>query len=50
MGTAERLPWPAAAFDLVISTTSFDHWADQRMGLGESPECWHPAGISCSPT
>jgi ubiquinone/menaquinone biosynthesis C-methylase UbiE len=32
-GTAERLPWPAATFDLVISTTSFDHWADQRAGL-----------------
>ena len=23
-GTAERLPWPAATFDLVVSTTSFD--------------------------
>ena len=32
-GTAERLPWPAATFDLVVSTTSFDHWADQRAGL-----------------
>jgi ubiquinone/menaquinone biosynthesis C-methylase UbiE len=27
-GTAERLPWPAATFDLVVSTTSFNHWAD----------------------
>ena len=33
VGTAERLPWPAATFDLVVSTTSFDHWADQRAGL-----------------
>jgi ubiquinone/menaquinone biosynthesis C-methylase UbiE len=33
VGTAERLPWPAATFDLVVSTTSFDHWADQREGL-----------------
>jgi SAM-dependent methyltransferase len=32
-GTAGQLPWPAAAFDLVVSTTSFDHWADQRGGL-----------------
>jgi SAM-dependent methyltransferase len=31
-GTAERLPWPAATFDLVVSTTSFDHWTDQRAG------------------
>jgi len=28
-GTAERLPWPAASFDLVVTTTSFDHWAGQ---------------------
>jgi ubiquinone/menaquinone biosynthesis C-methylase UbiE len=35
MGGAERLPWPAATFDLVVSTTSFDHWADQRAGLAE---------------
>jgi ubiquinone/menaquinone biosynthesis C-methylase UbiE len=24
-GVAERLPYPAEAFDLVVSTTSFDH-------------------------
>src|SRR5438477_7961952 len=35
VGTAEQPPWPAAAFDLVVSTTSFDHWADQRTGLAE---------------
>jgi ubiquinone/menaquinone biosynthesis C-methylase UbiE len=34
-GTAERLPFPDASFDLVISTTSFDHWADQQAGLAE---------------
>ncbi len=34
VGTAGRLPWPAGSFDLVVSTTSFDHWADQRAGLG----------------
>ena len=33
VGTAERLPWPAGSFDLVVSTTSFDHWADQQAGL-----------------
>jgi ubiquinone/menaquinone biosynthesis C-methylase UbiE len=35
VGTAERLPWEAGAFDLVVSSTSFDHWADQQAGLSE---------------
>jgi len=34
-GVAEQLPFDDAAFDLVVSTTSFDHWADQRAGLTE---------------
>lgn len=33
--TAERLPFRTASFDLVVSTTSFDHWADQLRGLEE---------------
>lgn len=32
---AERLPFPDASFDLVVSTNSFDHWEDQRAGLSE---------------
>jgi SAM-dependent methyltransferase len=44
VGTAERLPWPAATFDLVISTTSFDHWADQRAGLAECARVLVPGG------
>jgi ubiquinone/menaquinone biosynthesis C-methylase UbiE len=43
-GTAERLPWPAATFDLVVSTTSFDHWADQRAGLAECTRALAPGG------
>jgi ubiquinone/menaquinone biosynthesis C-methylase UbiE len=35
VGAAERLPYPDGAFDLVVSTTSFDHWADQGAGLRE---------------
>jgi ubiquinone/menaquinone biosynthesis C-methylase UbiE len=35
VGVAEHLPFPDGAFDLVVSTTSFDHWADQRAGLTE---------------
>lgn len=34
-GTAERLPAEEGAYDLVVSTTSFDHWTDQAAGLRE---------------
>ena len=44
VGTAERLPYPDDAFDLVISTTSFDHWDDQRAGLGECARVLAPGG------
>jgi ubiquinone/menaquinone biosynthesis C-methylase UbiE len=43
-GTAERLPFGDAAFDLVISTTSFDHWADQRAGISECARVLAPGG------
>jgi ubiquinone/menaquinone biosynthesis C-methylase UbiE len=44
VGTAERLPWSAATFDLVVSTTSFDHWADQRAGLAQCARVLVPGG------
>ena len=34
-GVAEELPYPDESFDLVVSTTSFDHWSDQQKGLAE---------------
>lgn len=34
-GVAEHLQFPDERFDLVVSTTSFDHWQDQRAGLLE---------------
>jgi ubiquinone/menaquinone biosynthesis C-methylase UbiE len=34
-GVAEALPFPDASFDLVVTSTSFDHWADQRAGIAE---------------
>jgi ubiquinone/menaquinone biosynthesis C-methylase UbiE len=34
-GVAEVLPFGDDWFDLVVSTTSFDHWTDQRAGLKE---------------
>jgi ubiquinone/menaquinone biosynthesis C-methylase UbiE len=43
-GGAEKLPWPAGTFDLVVSTTSFDHWADQQAGLTECARVMVPGG------
>jgi len=43
-GTAEALPFPDGAFDLAVSTTSFDHWADQPAGLGECARVLAPGG------
>jgi ubiquinone/menaquinone biosynthesis C-methylase UbiE len=34
-GVAESLPYPDESFELVVSSTSFDHWEDQGGGLGE---------------
>ncbi len=44
LGAAEQLPYPDATFDLVVTTTSFDHWADQRAGLGECARVLAPGG------
>jgi ubiquinone/menaquinone biosynthesis C-methylase UbiE len=35
VGVVEALPYGDASFDLVVSTTSFDHWRDQGRGLAE---------------
>jgi ubiquinone/menaquinone biosynthesis C-methylase UbiE len=43
-GTAEQLPFGDGAFDLVISTTSFDHWRDQQAGLDECARVLRPGG------
>ena len=44
VGTAEELPFPSSGFDLVVSTTSFDHWADQAAGLRECARVLVPGG------
>jgi Methyltransferase domain len=49
-GQAEQLPLADETFDLVVSTTSFDHWQDQRAGLAERAGCsyglvWHSLGV-----
>ena len=43
-GTAEDLPLPDAAVDLVVSTTSFDHWQNQGAGLAECARVLVPGG------
>lgn len=44
IGAAERIPAPDGTFDLVISTTSFDHWQDQQAGLTECARVLAPGG------
>jgi ubiquinone/menaquinone biosynthesis C-methylase UbiE len=41
---AEQLPFGDGQFDLVVSTTSFDHWGDQRQGLTEVTRVLCPSG------
>ena len=41
-GVAEQLPFPNDTFDLVVSTTSFDHWTDQLRGLREIARVMRP--------
>ncbi len=43
-GAAERLSYPEGSFDLVVSTTSFDHWSDQQAGLRECARVLVPGG------
>ena len=43
-GIVEQLPFRDGAFDLVVSTTSFDHWTDQRAGLAQCARVLIPGG------
>lgn len=43
-GAAERLPADESAYDLVVSTTSFDHWTDQAAGIRECARALTPGG------
>jgi ubiquinone/menaquinone biosynthesis C-methylase UbiE len=44
LGTAERLPADEGAYDLVVSTTSFDHWTDQAAGIRDCARALAPGG------
>ena len=41
---AERLPFADGSFDLVFSTMTFHHWADQRRGVAEVARVLRPEG------
>lgn len=45
VGQAESLPLPDASVDLVVSTMSFHHWADQAQGIRQVARILRPAGI-----
>src|SRR5579875_2303703 len=47
-GGAEHLPYPDGHFDLVLATTSFDHWSDQRAGLQQYARVIGPGGVLCT--
>jgi ubiquinone/menaquinone biosynthesis C-methylase UbiE len=44
-GAAEALPFDDANFDLVVSSMSFHHWADQQEGLREVSRVLVPGGL-----
>jgi ubiquinone/menaquinone biosynthesis C-methylase UbiE len=44
VGVAEELNYPDGTFDLIVSTTSFDHWTDQQAGLVECARLLRPGG------
>jgi ubiquinone/menaquinone biosynthesis C-methylase UbiE len=44
VGVAEKLGHPGDTFDLIVSTTSFDHWPDQQAGLIECARVLRPGG------
>ena len=44
LSVAEHLPYPDASIDLVVSSTSFDHWSDQLRGLAECARVLRPGG------
>jgi ubiquinone/menaquinone biosynthesis C-methylase UbiE len=44
VGVAEQISYPDDTFDLIVSTTSFDHWSDQEAGLSECARVLRPGG------
>jgi ubiquinone/menaquinone biosynthesis C-methylase UbiE len=44
LATAEQLPFREGQFDLVFSTMTFHHWADQARGISEVSRVLAPGG------
>jgi Methylase involved in ubiquinone/menaquinone biosynthesis len=47
LSPAESLPFPDQTFDLVVSSLSFHHWADQLKGLQEIARVLRTGGLFC---
>ncbi len=45
-GVAERLPFAAASFDMVMSRYSAHHWRDLAAGLAEAARVLKPGGVA----
>ena len=45
LGSAETLPFPDQCADIVLSSISFHHWADQQKGLYEITRVLRPGGV-----
>ncbi len=47
LAPAESLPLPDESADIVLSSISFHHWADQERGLQEIARVLRPEGLFC---
>jgi len=47
LALAESLPFPDQTADMVLSSLSFHHWADQAKGLQEIARVLRPGGLFC---
>jgi ubiquinone/menaquinone biosynthesis C-methylase UbiE len=47
LAPAESLPLPDESADIVLSSISFHHWADQEKGLQEVARVLRPEGLFC---